>query len=472
VVLLLLWQLVGPPSYDAVHSSPDYKCWRCLDEIAMSTPQTGWAVGEESPFLLRYANGAWSWQRGPGDPSSYGWFLVSATMVSATEGWAVGGAILHYRDGRWTKELDLGQQTVLLDDVAAASPEEAWAVGGSWYDDFGFIWRYYQGSWMQIYKASNMDIEGVSAPAPGDAGAAAVRFRSEGHPSGSSLLHYSDGTWTDAFDSPAVLHVIAMTSTTDGWAAGTDASGAGVFFHYTGGRWSQAGAIPDADPYVLSMSSTDEGWASGTAGERQNALFHYHLGSWSPVTDPVVDRVRYLRGIASPAVGEAWMVGLVDDGWRDRGVLLHYQDGKWSTLAIPKSPPEDMGQVIDTYGLIGFLFFALVGLMWAWGKSLRAPRGSDWRHWLTRVILAGGVFLVVGYLIVTALPLFADDLPIDPSRIATVAEYGLIIPATALQLFTQPAALIVSARRKSRSQALPPENAREMEIHNAGKRTD
>jgi hypothetical protein len=266
-----------------------------------------------------------------------------------------------------------------------------------------------------------------------------------------------------------------MTSPTDGWATGNDASGAGIFLHYTDGTWAQAAAIPDTTFDTVSMTSPDEGWASGTRGERGTTLYHYSRGAWAPIDLPEPNHLRFIQGISALGPGNMWALGIETAGWRDRGILLHYQVGKWSSVAIPKSPPESAGQFIDVYGPMGFLFFALVGLMWAWGKSFRAPPGSDWSHWLTRVILADGVFLVAGYLIVTALPLFADDLPVDPSRIATVTEFGLIFPAMALQVFTQPAAWIVSARRKMRSQrpqAPPPLNAREMEIHHAGKRND
>jgi len=451
VVLALLWRFVGPPSYDAMHYSRDYTCWRCLDDVAMATSQVGWAVGEEPPFLLRYVDGAWTWQPGPARTREGGWFLGSATLVSATEGWAAGDAILHYHDGIWTRELDLTQQTVLLDDVAAASPQEAWAVGGSWYSDFGFIWRYQDGAWSKVYNAPNMDIVSVAAPAVGDAWAVAVRYRSEGHPSGSSLLHYHDGVWADAFDSAAVLHAVAMTSPTDGWATGNDASGAGIFLHYTGGSWKQAATMPDTTLYNVFMTSADEGWATGAiAGQEQaNALFHYQDGLWSHVMDAVVGHVTYLRGIAAPAHGEAWLVALIKGKWRTDGVLLHFQDGRWSTVQIPRTPPYDMGQVIWLYADIGFHLFVILACLCLLVVSFWAPRGSMWRLWPLRVILATTVLLFIGTLIFVALRLFADDLVIDPARLGTTDESLLMIPSLIASFGL--AVIVIAARQSTRT---------------------
>jgi hypothetical protein len=448
VILALLWPFVGPPSFDAMHSSLDYTCWRCLDDVAMATSQVGWAVGEEPPFLLRYVDGAWTWQPGPARTREGGWFLGSATLVSATEGWAAGSSILHYRDGRWTEELNFGQQTVVLDDIAAASPQEAWAVGGSWYADFGFIWRYQDGAWSKVYNAPNTEIVAIASPAVGDAWAVAIRYKSEGHPSGGSLLHYRDGAWTDAFDTSIILRDIAMTSPTDGCATGNDASGAGIFLHYTDGIWTQAAAMPDTTIGHLAMISADEGWATGTIGVRQNALFHYLGGVWSPVVDPVLSQVTNLRGIAAPEPGEVWVAALVKGSWRTDGVLLRFHGGRWSMLQIPKTPPNDEGEVIGMYADIGFNLFIVVACVWLLVTSFWAPRGSARRHWLTRAILASLALQLIGILISYPLSLlFADDLTVDPTHIASIAESVLLIPSfIALCCFGMVAVVVVGLR--------------------------
>jgi hypothetical protein len=451
VALALLWHFVGAPSNDALRSSRDYTCWRCLDDVALATSTNGWAVGEVQPYLLHYANGAWEWEPGPPNSSGYGWFLTSVALVSPNEGWAVGGDIQHFRDGKWTEELNFGKQTVLLDDVAAASPQEAWAVGGSWYSDFGFIWRYQDGAWSKVYTAPNMDVVSVSAPAVGDAWAVAVRYRSEGHPSGSSLLHYHDGAWTDAFDSTAVLHAVAMTSPTDGWATGNDASGAGIFLHYADGAWKQAVILPDTTLYNITMASADEGWATGAIGEHENALFHYQRGEWSPVADPVVGKVDYLRGIAAPAPGTAWVVALIKGSSRTTGVLLHYQDGTWSTMQIPKTPAYDKGQVIGLYVDIGVLTFVLVTCFLLFVMSFWAPLRSVSRHWLMRVILAIGALECAGILVPTLQLLFADDLAVSPNNVPDSTNLLFMIPIIILFGCFAFAAAVMLAQRSSQT---------------------
>ena len=64
----------------------------------------------------------------------------SLKMTSATEGWAVGAGILHYKDGQWT-QVTASTADQYLEDVAQVSPTEAWAVG------MGQILHYSGGQW-------------------------------------------------------------------------------------------------------------------------------------------------------------------------------------------------------------------------------------------------------------------------------------------------------------------------------------
>lgn len=77
-----------------------------LWSIAMASPEEGWIVGfthQDAGLILHYQHGQWTSVPSPThDP------LEGITLVSPTEGWAVGsfGAILHYRNGTWSSYTD------------------------------------------------------------------------------------------------------------------------------------------------------------------------------------------------------------------------------------------------------------------------------------------------------------------------------------------------------------------------------
>jgi hypothetical protein len=450
VVLALLWVFVGPPSYDSIHH--DHNCWRCFGGIGVASgigsasAQAGWVVSD-SEFVLHDVRGTWGWERAPEDHAGYGPFLVGVAMVAPDEGWVVSDAIFHYRGGSWTTALDLSQQTVLLEGVAAASSTEAWAVGGSWYDDFGFIWRYQEGVWTKVYTGANMNIVSVSAPIAGEAWAVGIRYYGEDKFASSVLLGYQHGLWTEAFTTPLTLHAVAMVSPTEGWATGADTSGVGVLLHYMSGAWTQETFAPSFDLCDLAMASADQGWASGVVGVTEPVLYLYHRGVWSFVGDHALSGVNYIHGIAAPAPGEAWVLGIGKRGWRDRGILLHYQGGQWTTIEIPKSPPEEAWQTFITYDALGFLLLVLASCAGALIMSLRAPKGSLWRQWAVRPALVAGICTSAGLAVTTALPLFAEDLPVDPSQLANVAAYTLFLPGIVLVALAQIVAPIARVRK-------------------------
>ncbi|HEV2236614.1 MAG TPA: hypothetical protein VGR57_08125, partial [Ktedonobacterales bacterium] len=126
--------------------------------LAMTSPTTGWAVGvlprptrgsgfgdatqPDNAVILRYQAGTWEEQaRFPGPVDSFTSF-TDVSMVSASEGWAVGtgGLIVHYIQGSWTRVSSHTNQA--LQSIAMVSATEGWAVG-----DGGTILHYSGGAW-------------------------------------------------------------------------------------------------------------------------------------------------------------------------------------------------------------------------------------------------------------------------------------------------------------------------------------
>jgi photosystem II stability/assembly factor-like uncharacterized protein len=268
-----------------------------LRSVSMVSASEGWAVGDwASPtgpaVILHYAGGLWSAVTSPTTG-----FLFSVFMVSPSDGWAVGGTmssgtILHYTGGLWSAVTSPTVNGLL--SVFMINAGEGWAVGAS-----GTILHYTGGLW-SLYTASNPTTDGLASVFMVNAG--------EGWAvGGGTILHYIGGLWS-AVTSPTIgpLTSVFMVSATEGWAVGLFAT----ILHYTGGSWS---AVTSPTTYHLEsvfMLSASDGWIVG----QDRAILHYDGGSWSIVTNPSMSD---FFSVFMVSADEGWAVG-------DFGAIIHY----------------------------------------------------------------------------------------------------------------------------------------------------
>jgi hypothetical protein len=261
-------------------------------------------------IILHY-NGR-TWTRVPVDASLTATdsqpVMTSVSMVSASEGWAVGSQttsdpstnvyteaplLLRSARGAWTPvaapALPADFQIVRLNGVAALPSGEAWAVGEA-YSATGQVdlaLHYSQGRWQVTKTGLSSPLAGVSAVGPGEAWATG----SENPGTGPGLiLHYTGGTWTRvASPTPNILHAIAMRTATDGWIGGDGAA----TLHYDGASWTQTGLVLHGfEIDGIAAASPTEAWAIGGYRFANNpndttTLLHYGNGRWSPYPLPL-----------------------------------------------------------------------------------------------------------------------------------------------------------------------------------------
>ena len=91
----------------------------------------------------------------------------------------------------------------------------------------------------------------------------------------------------------------------------------------------------------IHFTSPNEGWAVGGSSSGENnrigVLFHYQNGTWTSVTPPAVSETWLLNGVYFTSPDEGWAVGWTDDytNTTSTGVLLHYQNGSWTSVTPP-----------------------------------------------------------------------------------------------------------------------------------------
>lgn len=316
-----------------------------LLDVAMVSPTEGWAVGyslpvtearlistatpevieigplaQETVVMMHYSHGAWT----PIHLSIHG-RLTRVSMLSATDGWAVGfeddtlnGIFLHY-DGYTWKQVPAGPM-----------------------NGYGF-------SSLQMLSDTN----GWATTGP--------------------VVHYDGHTWT-AEPIPAslepdknyvLLHSVFMTSSTEGWAVGfmqppvlqgtpppQKENDEGVILHYLNGQWSVYRLIPSAMLKDVWMTSPDDGWIAGSneAGDGSPTLLHYTHGAWTQVPDPL--NAAESRGVAFERI----FMRSPTDGWMTIGTgvnfqksaTLRYDGSQWQVDRLPISPANVALQI---YGI-------------------------------------------------------------------------------------------------------------------------
>ena len=165
-------------------------------------------------------------------------FLFSVYMVSANDGWAVGGpgTIIRWDGNSWNNVTSAnglfpGPNAWCLESVFMLTSDNGWAVG----------------------------------------------YRNEQDPIG-AVAHWNGTIWRDVTD-PASnvsgsLNSVFMVNSSDGWAVSTF----GVIVHWDGENWSRAPSPTNETLLGVSMISSSDGWAVGDIG----TIIRWNGTEWIP----------------------------------------------------------------------------------------------------------------------------------------------------------------------------------------------
>lgn len=181
----------------------------------------------------------------------------------------------------------------------------------------------------------------------------------------------------------AELSAISMVSAREGWAVGQildlshpATAPQALIMRFQNCQWQQAGqTIPAAQLTAVAMASPTDGWAIGTSLTSVNTgsstawvddrglLLHYHNGVWQSVAFPDSHAPSYAQiRMVSPTDG--WM--LISEGkvhttpytvaFND--ALYHYDGVRWSAQPLPfKTPSLDLSDLAagsDDLWIVGF----------------------------------------------------------------------------------------------------------------------
>jgi hypothetical protein len=298
-----------------------------------------------------------------------------------------------------------GTQSNALEDVAAISANEFWAVGSS--ANSGepartLIQRRDGNVWNQVpspSQASSSYLKAVSVLSADDAWAvghywAETRWQS-------FIVHW-DGTQWSSVPSPNVgerdnfLTGVVAVSTDDVWAVGyyykiSIARYQTLIMHWGGKIWSVVSS-PNGFPfnhnllYDVTAVSANDVWAVGifkpNTGPTEEALtMHWDGTSWSVVPTPKAQEWgRTLNGVTAVAANDVWAVGYIDydpNHFDFDTLILHWDGTQWTRVSSPT--PTSSSELVEVAA-------RSANDIWAVGRYSDASRtliqhwdGTSWR---------------------------------------------------------------------------------------------
>ncbi|MFX0062865.1 MAG: C25 family cysteine peptidase [Candidatus Hermodarchaeota archaeon] len=237
-----------------------------LQSVSMISPTNGWAVGKDS-YICHWNGHEWVDQSGSTPNIDY----YSVKMVGYREGWAVGeqGTIIRWDGESWSNFPSPVSSTLYSVDIA--TPMEGWAVGqnsllhwnGTIWEDWGLPVGF-SGSLNSVFMANKDDGWIV-----GDGGA---------------IFRWDGSVW-NSVTSPTnenLKSVCMFWLGSRGWAVGEG----GTILKWQGGTWSTENSGTSADLFTVCVGDTSQGvttWAFGDGGVIRSSLLDQ---SWSEFSSP------------------------------------------------------------------------------------------------------------------------------------------------------------------------------------------
>ena len=320
-----------------------------------------------------------------------------------------------------------------LEDVAAASPTDAWAVGNRYDpgDQKGHtLIEHHDGTSWTITpsadgpSAPQSELSGVSARTSTDAWA--VGSFAKANNLIRTLVERWDGSTWARVKSPNAgqpaggqLSAVVALAADDAWVVGSFGQGAPsrtLVEHWDGTAWTVVPS-PNKGPFPNALSDVDavapdDIWAVGTwftkAFDDRTLTLHWDGTSWSRVASPnsgPTSAANDLVSVSAVATDDVWAVGL-------RGLktlVLHWDGTAWA--AVPSPTPggiADLASVValgtdDVWAVGGFVDHTANAVRtlvehWdgtSWSVVASANKGTSDNH-LWGISAATGRMLAVG----------------------------------------------------------------------------
>ena len=221
-----------------------------LFSVAMVSPENGWAVGGDDLMcfgsgtingaILRWDGSAWTGLQLT-DIS-----LRLVAMLSATDGWAVGykchhyffepghipmaynaSFIMHWNGTNWN-EASSPNSINTLNSISMLSATNGWAVGWANYDSSILHWN--GSTWSLVNSPSYCNLKSVAMVSANEGWIVGRQLNTSSCSQTSVILYWNGNIWSEVISPVSSgLNSVTMISANEGWAVGD----AGTILHYT-----------------------------------------------------------------------------------------------------------------------------------------------------------------------------------------------------------------------------------------------
>jgi hypothetical protein len=355
----------------------------CLALILAAAVPSSAAVAWE---IVRSANKGPSWIYGMGTSPS-------------GEVWAVGNYYEHgfeplverWDGTSWTVvEVPETGSDAVLNDVAAVSSTDVWAVG---YTSIGnaptrTLTLHFDGTTWKITRSPSPsknpfygenNLYSVTALPTGEAWAVGYRFTNRGYQA--LILRWSGAKWTVMSVPPAryrKLTSVVARSPQDVWAIGYEFTFKTGYqpmaLHWDGSRWRTVRPVKvsTGSAYLEGATITPSGelWAVGyqVVSSVPQPLFQRWDGTeWGIVPSPQLkSKYNFLQAIEAVSDGDVWAAGYRTIGHRDVTFVEHWNGLHWAVVPTPDVP--------GSHDRLWDIALDRSGALWAGGFAL--PQGN------------------------------------------------------------------------------------------------
>jgi hypothetical protein len=361
VVLVLVSLMVGgapdaPAAADATPVTGTWECWdplsvepchNTLTAVDLVSASDGWIVGGNG-VMLRWHDGVWTKV-----PAVTGQALRGLALVTANDGWAVGdgGTILHWNGSAWSAASS--PTTHDLHGVAMLAANHGWAVGAA-----GTVLRWNGASWTVVAAPTPTTLHGVTIVSATDAWAVGEE---------STILHWNGGAWSSwAAPTQVALYGVSAVWGMDVWAVGGDET----ILRWNGSAWSLVSQLGGYGTGVLRsvhMLSATDGWAVGNGSyewptyESGSTILHWDGNVWTPYTESMAALYR----VVLDAPGSGWAVG-------SGGTILRWTSARWLTVSGVTTGPEHLRSISLASATDGWAVGG-GGTLWRWNGYAWTP---------------------------------------------------------------------------------------------------
>ena len=313
--------------------------------------------------------------------------VLAVAVQSSSSAWAVGSpppdvrpekaVVTHWNGAAWTTFSPAGLPQLSALYAVAQFPGGAWAVGESGLTDHGdaggspkHLLVRLTGATMRrapIPGPANGALEDVAATSATNAWA--VGYIGGVNPGSSLILHWNGATWNRTPLPAAVglggnagdIGAVDASSATNAWAVGS----LPVILHWNGRRWGQVASPDIGMPYALrdvATTSARNVWAVGSLKDSYRAalLLHWNGRSWTCALTRQIHPPKYpdtyLVAVSASSADDARAVGGYYDS-AERALALHWNGHTWKQVLIPHLGP--------VAGLEDVAFIPQSGQVWA-----------------------------------------------------------------------------------------------------------